>query len=200
MKHSPLAKLPSEVRNGIYSLTLPYPDTVHVDAARPDSYGLCIKGTYRKAVRKRLRLRMACEQDYSETAGLFFSLNSFHLGLGVCQPVRGNVSGLQAVCLAPFDKYAEAIGDNNASSLTSLTLGAHMVRPHDLLQLELPALLLELFQGVTARSATHTEAQITLHLLLTFRAADYRVSICVKWSEASKLACRLWREVLRTTG
>jgi len=128
MDESPLARLPAELRIQIHELVLQQDYGVEIRLLKWDTDGSRTMPLAR--VGTALATTKLCKQIRKETAGLFTSLNSFHVMLHIYtlweakwahNPER-TLEERTTALLAPLHSSFDAIGSQHASALTSITL------------------------------------------------------------------------------
>jgi len=122
MNHSPLARLPPELRNNVYELALQQSNAVTV----------CLtKSTMNHASRlanidNTISLLQTCTQIRTEATQLFFSVNCFTVALDADIVRRHGwargTPGRTADLLAPLRAFEDAIGEKYTSLLSSVVL------------------------------------------------------------------------------
>jgi len=128
MDRSLLAKIPPELRNEVYALVLQQDAEVEIRLPlgdHPGNYGP-LQVTPRRGP---LTLTCICRQIQRETAGLFFSTNSFciilhpHILWYPSLPCpRTSIEERCKAILAPLHAFTDAITPANTTALASLTL------------------------------------------------------------------------------
>lgn len=122
MEHSPLNRLPSELRNYIYELALVQPDGVWIGCwggHRPCRPGEKLKA---KATAARgLALTRTCKQIHAEATEVCYNGNDFTIAMA---PVGLKQS--RDICaimtMMPLQKFLSTIGTENEQALRSITL------------------------------------------------------------------------------
>ncbi|KAK5115850.1 hypothetical protein LTR85_009444 [Meristemomyces frigidus] len=132
MDHSPLARLPAELRNEIYELALTQAEAV-VDIGQRWEWRARGGGIYQvTSIGEALAITKTCKQIRQESASIFFSTNTFDIKLDTeflfhNRPERSSSNFQQDVeaLLEPLHAFIDTIGEGNATMLCSaaVTLG-----------------------------------------------------------------------------
>ncbi|KAK5115831.1 hypothetical protein LTR85_009425 [Meristemomyces frigidus] len=172
MDHSPLSRLPAELRNRIYELAL------HQDTPVRARFANQRPRLQFKYTDNALALVRSCKQIRAESAGLFCSANSFRIELNEASlyEVLTDASTRMSITLDPFTVFLAQLGPEKASLLNvvSLQLGETPTGSCKLRDDSDKGVLILLLRRVRRIASAYPTMRLTLHIGVEtgFRAKD----------------------------